>query len=152
VVAHVSFTLAGAVFELGGLTLVVLDARDARRRATQVVKREHRVYLGSAVLRAKSGLAGVLTGGREPTIEERVVIVERAVTALGEELTAKIELAEDRARADVTGAHEQAMTHADELDRDVRDFIASDLSSGRSISGVILFAFGVVFSAAANLT
>jgi hypothetical protein len=122
VVAHVSFTLAGAVFELGGLALVVLDARDARGRATQVVKRETRVYLGAAHARARGGLVAALTGGREPTADERVSSLERSLADLRDGLTSRIELAEDRARADLTRVHEQAMTHADDLDRDLRDF------------------------------
>jgi hypothetical protein len=64
-------TLGGAGFELIGLGLVLLDARDARRRARDVKRRDQVVYVGSALSRAKGGEVTV-KGGRQPTMEERV--------------------------------------------------------------------------------
>jgi len=143
-------TFGGAGSELFGLLLVVLDARDARRRAARVVSRDQTVYLGSAHARAIGGRVTV-TGGRQPTLEERVESLEQRLLRVHDELSERIDRVEDAAQEEASRVRGEAMAHADELDRKLRDFLADALAGGRARTGVVFFAVGVLLSAAANL-
>lgn len=143
-------TLGGAGFELVGLALVLLDARDARRRARDVERRDQVVYPGRALARAK-GREVTVTAGRQPTLEERVDRLERRLREVHRELDERIDRVDDAAQGEASRVRGEAMAHADTLDRTLREFLARALSGGRSVLGVAFFAIGLGLSAAANL-
>jgi len=143
-------TLGGAGFELVGLALVLLDARDARRQARGVIRRDQVVYVGTARSRAKGG-AVTVKGGRQSTLEERIDTLERRLREVRDELDERIDRVDDAAQDAAGQVRGEAMSHADALDRKLRDFLADALSGGRSLIGVAFFAIGLGLSAAANL-
>jgi hypothetical protein len=147
----VLLTGAGALSELTGLWLVVQDAGDARRRASEVRRRDVTLYAGSARARAKGSGALTVTGGRVPTLEERVEALERELPRVRGELDDRIDRVDDAAQDAASHAGGEAKSHADDLDRSLRDFIAETLASSRARVGVVFFAAGVVASAAANI-
>lgn len=148
---QVWLTLGGAAAELFGLALVLLDARDARRHADEVVTRDVRLYVGTARARGKMTGTGTVVGGREPTLEERVESLEKDLPRFYRELDDRIDRVDDAAQEAAQQAGGEAKSHADDLDRALRDFISSSLRSSRSLVGVGFFVAGVAASAVANL-
>ena len=91
---RVLLTGAGAASELLGLGLVVQDANDARRRASEVRTREARLYPNPA--RGRSKLTGDLsvTSQRTATVEERIDALERELPRVREELSDRVDRVE----------------------------------------------------------
>jgi hypothetical protein len=146
----VQLTVLGALAELAGLSLVLLDAGDARRDARSVVRKAINLYPSPARARVKFGIPTIVTG-YEPTLEERVATLEADLWRFRGDLDDRIDKVDDAAQEAASQARGEAMKHADDLDRKLRDFIAGSLSSGRIVAGVAFFVFGVIASATANL-
>lgn len=149
--AKVLLTLFGLTFELGGLALVVFDARQARKHAAAVVKRTRTVYPSGISTAASAASVGALSGGREPTLEERIAALESSTATRLDDLQRRIVDARTEARRESGRVMTEALTHADTLDRELRDFMASALGGGRAQLGVVMFVTGAVMAAAANL-
>jgi hypothetical protein len=148
---RVLLTGVGAASELFGLGLVVQDANDARRRASEVRTREARLY--PKPVRGRSKTTGDLNvrSQRTATLEERVDALERELPRVREELSDRVDRVDDAAQDAAGRAGGEAKSHADDLDRWMRDFIPEALGSSRARLGVCFFAAGVLASAAANV-
>jgi hypothetical protein len=77
--------------------------------------------------------------------------VERRLREVHRELDERIDRVDDAAQREASRLRGEAMSHADALDRKLRDFLADALSGGRSAIGVAFIAIGLGLSAAANL-
>ena len=63
-------TLAGALLELSGIALVVVDVREARAQAASVMRKDVTVRVPPAIAYAGGGSAKVIT---QETVEQRLV-------------------------------------------------------------------------------
>jgi hypothetical protein len=144
-------TFAGASSELFGLWLVVKDANAARRHAAAVRSREVRGYPAPMRARSKVTAAPTVTVRAPPTLEERIDALERELPRVTEALSDRVDRVDDDAQDAASRAGGEAKSHADDLDRSLRDFIANALGGSYARLGVGFFAFGVLASAAANL-
>jgi hypothetical protein len=144
-------TILGAAMELLGLVLIVLDAREARLQAATVGTRTHRLHV-TPVISEESAGAITARGGREPpSLPERVDQLEKALLRTRTELNDRISTVDVRAQDACSRAAADAKSHADDLDRRLRDVLGSAIGPGGSQIGALLFAIGVICSAAANL-
>jgi hypothetical protein len=143
---HVALTVLGAAAELAGLSLVVADALHARKAVRRVVP------LYAAPFRVNVTTEADLTvAGQELTVEERVAALEADVPRHYRALDHRINEVHGAAQDAAGRARGEAMSHADDLDREVREFIADSLGSRRSIIGVGFFVGRVIMSALANV-
>ena len=149
---HVCLTLAGAGAELIGLVLVIYDLRATSRDAVQVKPTVTRMYAQSASASATAGRLTV-TGGRQPTLEERVAALERDSANFREDVGQRVAKLSRRISEETSRASGEARSHADDLDRELRLWLSAQLGGtlGRKAVGVLLFMLGVCLSAAANL-
>src|SRR4051794_28785158 len=95
-------------------------------------------------------MVGVLTGGREPTTDERLASVESRVNALSEQVDERFFEARKQADARIDEALKQAYAADKEIDDELRRGLADVLAGGicgRVIGVVRLFA-GIVLSVA----
>jgi hypothetical protein len=143
---------AGFLAEVVGVGLIVLDIRDSRRQAKRIMERpQHaRVYPETAEGRA---LALDVSGGTEPSIGDRVAVLEARQRELDDRLVTGLSDLRGELRADTSQRtrHLEEDVRADyEVLQDVlRDMLTGSL--GRRMWGVVLVVMGVAASWAANL-
>lgn len=141
-------TIAGGLAELGGLGLTVRDIGDARRQASGLGLDRTVVELSASVA-GQSAAQATLSGGRELTVEERLAVVEKSLTAIDRQVDARSSALRD----EIQNAVDDARQHARHQDRELRKFLHAMLtgSLARQRRGVALFAFGVILGVMGNL-
>jgi len=139
----------GFLFEFCGIVVAVLDIRYRSRSLTsfEESQRHRNIYVSdSATITSK--VTGSLGGGRTPTLEERLALVEKAVNQLPDVI-------EERAKAAAERARDDAVRHADDLRQmsteelaKVKVALREALSgSRRALFGVWLLVLGLVLQA-----
>jgi hypothetical protein len=79
------WVIAGGLLEVGGAVAIALDIRATSKEFREYEKRPQTIYAHAATmeLSALIGALGVVTsGGREPTVEERLQSLEERVNAM----------------------------------------------------------------------
>ncbi|MDA0184467.1 hypothetical protein OJ997_29455 [Solirubrobacter phytolaccae] len=144
-------TLAGAGCEIIGLSLVILDARDARRAALEVLQAPKpvipkRTEEGRWVSGVRRSIASY--GAADDARQLREAFV-RHIEGLGQQF----QTLEDRLGADMEELSRRVVDESDQRERELRGVLADQLVSGlgRRWLGTGLFLVGVVLSAASNL-
>jgi hypothetical protein len=147
----IALTVARGAAELGGLALVVVGIVKDRAKARALFA-VHKLRVGSARAYGRGGTVGVLSGGREPTTEERVKSAEANLAALERQIDDRFFDARKRTDAQIDEALEQAYAADKEIDDELRRGLADVLAGGirgRVIGVALLFA-GIVLSVAGN--
>ena len=146
-------TLSGGVAELVGLGLVAWEIRQDRAQARRLFHGDVVVKVGGATATARAGGVAVLTGGPEPTVEERVDKLEEEVRRQREAFDQRV--AEVRAElsrevsAQVADARAAAAEDSQKVWRAIQAMLEGGL--GRRALGVGLFAVGLILSVAGNV-
>lgn len=150
--AQAALAIAGATAELVGLGLVVLDVRDTRRSARAA--RHH--YERAEPMTFPVGKSLVLrydVEGQQSPLQQRVEWLERQAADMRAEYLQKIDTLRSEVREEAFERIRAAMDEAEQRERGLREFISDQLDAGvgRRVGGTVLFALGVVLSAAVNL-
>jgi hypothetical protein len=145
-------TIAGAAAELAGLGLVVFDVRHTRRSA----RRARQQYAPPEPMTfpvAKSFSFSYEVEGKQPPLHERVERLEQVIADVRTDYLHRIDTLQSQLREEAFERIRTTMDEAEERERGLREFISNQLDSGvgRRVAGTILFACGVILSAAGNL-
>jgi hypothetical protein len=99
--------IAGALLEVGGGLLLVTDVVSSLKRQRAYRSRPQTVYVGASLSAEGSLMVAAITGGREPTVEERVAALEGSVRTLRDTIDEQRTTLRDELRKDA----EQAARH-----------------------------------------
>jgi hypothetical protein len=145
------FTVASAAAELLGLSLVALDARDARRSAVRVLQADmpaipRRTEAGRWVSGVRRPLASYGAADDARQLQEAFV---RHVESLGQHF----QVLEDRLASDMEELARRIVEQSEERERALRKELADQIVSGlgRRWVGATLFVVGVCLSAVSNV-
>src|SRR4051794_12559266 len=133
-----TLTVLGAVLEFLGIFLVARAARQARREASDFLRKDIVIPVGQVIDRGKPPPI-TRGGGAPPTVEQRLDQLERRIGELPDEIDGRIARLDDTLREDFRATLLQAREHAEKRDTEVRRFIADHLGA----VGSALFAFGL---------
>ncbi len=149
-VLAVVLMLAGAVAELGGLGLVVLDIQSARRHARALASQGFEQALPVTAVVGRAEPSGAETG--TPTQEQRIEALERDLHTLGEWTENRLKELRERVSSVAMGVADRQM-EAHLLEERIRGFLREILTAdlGRRKVGAVLIAVGIVLALAGNL-
>lgn len=145
--------IGGAVFEVVGLALVVIEIVKDRRQARVLLGVQGVIVQTLPAMTSIGAIKVTPTEEREPMLEERVARVEKRVEALNDGLLNTT----DRLRAELQRAASEAFNQAYremvKKDQSMRRYLHQQVTGGvgRRLVGVVFFALGAVLSAAANV-
>ena len=146
-------SILGGLAELTGLALTVLGITDARRQARDLNLDRRVVEMSSSISASASTSTGTLSGGREPTPEERLAMLEQRLIALERDVEQRDAKQRERTVEEVRRGVSGARQLARDQDRALREFLHTMLTGSleRQTNGVLLFALGVILSVVANI-
>jgi hypothetical protein len=144
--------VAGGTLEAVGIGLIAWQIRRDRSRADRLLRRPHTILVGS--IRSESAVGTpTVTGGREPTPEQRLDHLEHQVRVLQDDLGEAQRELRSELRADVEGAESRVASRLEEAASERRDvlvdILAGSLRERRIGVGVLLL--GVALATAANV-
>jgi hypothetical protein len=147
----IALTVAGGAAELGGLALVVVGIVNDRAKARALFAVQ-KVRIGPAREYGRGSMVAVLTGGREPTTDERLATVESRVNTLSEQVDERFFEARRQTDAEIDEALKQAYAADKEIDDELRRGLADVLAGGirGRVVGVALLFAGIVLSVTGN--
>ena len=145
----VAFMVLGAAFEIGGLWVAWTEIRSERARIQSFLKRPIRLQISAAGEVSSSGEA-VLTGGREPTVEERVGLLEQTIKSVKKETEQWKREIPQRWRSDIAEAEKGVQASLNEYRGQLDTFLTESETTWRSI-GLVLFLIGLALQTVGNV-
>ena len=146
----VTLMVLGAGLELAGLGFVVWEVRSDARRIRAYAQRPITVRVHQAVAAMTSSGSIEVTGGREPTIEEKVARLEQAISELRESLTDLPGQLREELHREISDAAKQVEKTLKD-DQKAIEQLFTDTNTGLRAWGVGLFFFGLALQTAANV-
>ncbi len=145
----VALMVTGAVFEVTGLAAAVLEIRSERRKVQRFLKRPITIQISAAGEVSSAGEL-VLTGGREPTVEERVRLLEQTVKDVKMETEQmKLDLP-TRWHRDIAEVEKRVGTSLNEYRGQLDRFLRESGTKWRYI-GITMFVFGLALQTWGNV-
>jgi hypothetical protein len=148
---QLGLTLFGAAAELSGISLVILDVREARSHAVAVMSKKTSVAVFAGIARWPRQPIAVASDAL--SAEQRFDRLEQALAASDSEVDRQIDLVEKVLREECWGLVAQARQHVEERDTALRGVLADQLDAGvgRRWLGAVLFTLGLAAQTAANI-
>ena len=146
----VTLMILGAVLELSGLGLVVWEVRSDAERIKAYAQRPITLRIHSSIHAMTSSGTGIISGGREPTVEEKVALLEQANTELRESLNRIPDQLRKEWREDIIDGETRVVEKLKE-DHAAIEQLVIDANTKLRAWGVGLFFFGLALQTAASV-
>jgi hypothetical protein len=151
----ITLTVIGGGFELGGLWLVAREIATDRARARELFHRTTQSITagGASASVLVGGGDATVTGGPEPTVEERVERLEHELRAVREAFDRKLADLRAELEQEITSDVAEARAATGEVTEKIWGAIQEMLEGGlgRRGVGVGLFAAGLILSVIGNV-
>lgn len=145
--------LTGGILEIVGVGLVAFEIARDIREAAKVRPTAHTVFLGPARMHGSAEVLAAGTGGRAPSLEERVAALEQAQTDDRKSVGERIDSLQERLENEMGRRYTQLQQETQDLREWFGSFLGGLLTGGIAVRiiGISLAIIGVGLNVAGSL-